>query len=84
MIVLLDLKTLDCSALNNSDNIKYYFANRPYYIDGFEIIETDRYRSEMLILKEARETKESKVIKKNFRNIKEDGLYVEIKDIDYE
>jgi len=70
--------------MNNSDNIKYYFANRPYYIDGFEIIETDRYRSEMLILKEARETKESKVIKKNFRNIKEDGLYVEIKDIDYE
>jgi len=70
--------------MNNSDNIKYYFGNRPYYIDGFEIIETDRYRSEMLILKEARETRESKVIKKNFKNIKEDGLYIELKDIDYE
>jgi len=70
--------------MNNRKSIKYYFDNRPYLIDGFEIIETDRYRSEMLILKEARETRESKVIKKNFRNIKEDGLYVELKDIDYE
>lgn len=70
--------------MNNSENIKYYFNNRAYFIDGFEIMETDRYRSEMLILKEARETRESKIIKKNFRNIKEDGLYVELKDIDYE
>jgi len=70
--------------MNNSESIKYYFDNRPYFIDGFEIMETDRYRSEMLVLKEARETKESKIIKKNFSNIKEDGLYVELKDIDYE
>lgn len=70
--------------MNNSENIKYYFDNRPYFISGFEIIETSNYRSEMLVLKEARETQEAKVIKKNFRNIKEDGLYVELKDIDYE
>jgi hypothetical protein len=38
----------------------------------------------MLILKEARETKKGTKITKNFRNIKEDGLYVELKDIDYE
>jgi len=80
-----EIKTDDINFLmNNSDNIKYYFDNRPYFVAGFEIIETDQYRSEMLILKEARETKEAKVIKKNFRNIKEDGLYVELKDIDYE
>jgi len=70
--------------MNNNKKIKYYFHNRPYFIDGFEIIETSQYKSEMLILKEARETRESNVIKKNFRNIKENGLYVELKDIDYE
>jgi len=70
--------------MNNSESIKYYFDNKPYFIHDFELIETTKYRTEMLVLKEARETKESKVIKKNFRNIKEDGLYVELKDIDYE
>ena len=70
--------------MNNSENIKYYFNNRPYFINGFEVMKINGYETEMLVLKEVRETREEKIIKKNFRNIKEDGLYVELKDIDYE
>jgi len=70
--------------MNNSQNIKYYFNNKSYFIDGFETIETNGYTSEMLTLKEVRETKKSTIIRKNFKNIREDGLYVQLKDIDYE
>ncbi len=70
--------------MNNSQNIKYYFNSKSYFIDGFETIETNGYTSEMLTLKEVRETKKSTVIRKNFKNIREDGLYVQLKDIDYE
>jgi hypothetical protein len=68
--------------MNNSENIRYYLKNKAYFIDGFEF--EKKYGTEMLILKEARETKKGTKITKNFRNIKEDGLYVELKDIDYE
>ncbi len=68
--------------MNNSENIKYYLKNKAYFIDGFEF--EKKYGTKMLILKEVRETKRETKITKNFRNIKEDGLYVELKDLDYE
>jgi len=68
--------------MNNSDNIKYYIGNKAYYFDTVEY--DDNYGTEWLILREIRETKKKTTIKKNFRNVKEDGIYVELKDIDYE
>ena len=79
------IKTNDINfILHNMDNIKYYFENKPYYIDGVteEVINGSNYK--FLIMREIRQTKRKTTIKKPFNSIEKDGLYVYLKDIDYE
>ena len=70
--------------INNMENIKYYIKDKPYFINGIEIVEISEFKTEMIVLNEIRHTQRETIIKKSFSNIKEDGLYVKLKDIDYE
>lgn len=70
--------------INNIENIKYYIKDKPYLINGIEIVEISGFKTEMIVLNEIRHTQRETIIKKSFSNIKEDGLYVKLKDIDYE
>ena len=81
-----EIKIYDIDFLiHNTENIKYYFRDRPYFINGIETIETGgSNKTQMLVLKEVRQTKKETVIKKSFNSIKKDGLYVKLEDIDYE
>jgi len=70
--------------IHNTNNIKYYIKNKPYFINGIEYIEISGFKTQMLVLREIRQTQRETIIKKSFDIIKKDGLYVELKDIDYE
>lgn len=70
--------------INNMDNIKYCIRNKPYFIDKIETIEVGGFKEQMVVLKEIRHTQRETIVKKSFNSIKKDGLYVELKDIDYE
>lgn len=68
----------------NTDNIKYYIKNKPYFIYGIETIDISGFKTQMLVLNEIRKTQKETIIKKSFNSIKKDGLYVQLGDIDYE
>ncbi len=80
-----EIKISDINFLiHNTDNIKYYFKNKAYFIEKVEISEIYKFKTQMLVLREARQTKKETIIKKSFDIIKKDGLFVRLKDIDYE
>jgi hypothetical protein len=80
-----EIKIYDIDFLiHNTENVKYYFKNKPYFINGIETEEISGFKTQMLVLNEVRQTKKETVVKKSFDSIKKDGLYVKLEDIDYE